>query len=280
MFASGLITFRETLEAVLVVGIILTFLAKTNQTFYNKYVMRGIIAGILGAAAVAILLEVIFGGLTGTTEKLFEGILMLITAGFLTWMIIWVHRQKEISKTLKNKVTKNIEKGYGMGIFILVMLSILREGTETVLYLKASSLTGQSNQLGGAILGVIIALVLGFGIFKWAVKVNLDLIFKVTSVFLVLFAAGMIAHGVHEFQEIGLLPVFHFDPIINISHILDNSSTLGSLLRVMFGYTSKPTFMEIFSYSLYVGFIVWLIKYTDRLILSKAKNQKSKLEVK
>ena len=81
-----------------------------------------------------------------------------------------------------------------------------------------------------------------------------------------MFAAGLIAHGVHEFQELGVLPVYSFDPIFNIAHILDNQSFLGSLLRTLFGYTSTPTFLELAAYAASVALILWLKRVADRTL--------------
>lgn len=264
MFSSLLITFRETLEAALVVGIVLTFLTKTNQPIFKKFVWRGVGVGIGISILLAFILEAFFGGLTGKIEEIFEGVLMFITAGFLTWMIIWVHKQKDVAKHIKEKVSSHVKQGYGLGIFILVATAVFREGTETVLYLKASSLVGQSGQLFGAFIGIVVALALGYGLFVWALRVNLQIVFTVTSIFLLLFAAGLVSHGVHEFQEVGILPIFSFDPIYNITHILDNKSVLGSFLRTLFGYTSKPTILEIASYASYIFFILWLQRATHR----------------
>lgn len=266
MFASVLITFRETIEAALVVGIILTYLTKTNQQIFKKYVWRGVGLGIISSILLGLILEGLFGGFQGKSEQIFEGVLMLITAGFITWMIMWIHKQKDVAKKITQKIARHIEKGYGLGIFILVATSVLREGTETVLYLKASSILGQSNQLIGAALGICLALVLGFVLFRFALRLNLSLIFNITSIFLILFAAGLVSHGVHEFQEIGMLPVFSFDPVFNIAHVLDHNSIIGSLLRTLFGYTSRPTSLEIFSYTVYVVFILWLQRTTDRAV--------------
>ena len=259
-----LITFRETIEATLVIGIILTFLTKTNQNIFKKYVWLGIAIGILLSLLIAITLNTISGGFQGKSEPLFEGILMFITAAFITWMIMWVHKAKNIAKKIKNKITQHIEKGYGIGIIILVASSIFREGTETVLYLKASSIMNQSNQLTGAIIGIAAALITTYALFRWALQVKLSLVFNATSIFLILFAAGLISNGIHEFQEINILPIFSFDPIFNISHIINHESILGSLLRTLFGYTSKPTLLEIFSYATYIIFILWFQKVTDK----------------
>ena len=269
MFSAFLITFRETLETALVVGLILTLLSKTGQTKFTSYVWRGIIAGVGISIILAAGLELFFGGLTGRVEEIFEGALMFVTAGFLTLMILWVHKQKDVAKKIKEKVSLHAQEGYGLGIFLLVITSVFREGTETVLYLKASSLVGQTNQFIGVVLGIGGALAVGVALYKWALRVNLSRVFTITSVFLLLFAAGLVAHGVHEFQELGLLPIFPFDPIINVSQILDHTSTFGSFLRTLFGYTSKPTMLETVSYTTYILFILWLQRLTDRIIALK-----------
>ncbi|MBI4136719.1 FTR1 family protein, partial [Candidatus Roizmanbacteria bacterium] len=227
--------------------------------------------GVLVALLLAFMLEAFFGGLSGKTEEIFEGVLMFITAGFLTWMILWVHRQKDVAKKIKERVASHAKEGYGAGIFILIVTSVFREGTETVLYLKASSIVGQSNQLIGAILGIGVALALGYALFRSALRVNLSLVFHITSIFLLLFAAGLVSHGIHEFQEVGILPVFSFDPIFNLAHILDHKSVAGSFLRVLFGYTSRPTLLEIVSYISYIGFIIWLERFTDRFVQAKVR---------
>ena len=265
-----LITSRETLEVAIVVGVILTFLAKTDQQVFKKYVWSGAGAGIAISALVAIILEIFFVGFEARTEALFEGILMLVTAGFITWMIMWVHRQKDAVKGIKEKVAYHAGKGYGLGIFFLVAASVFREGTEIVLYLKSSGLAGQSDQFYGAVFGILAAVILGYALFRFALRVNLSLVFNVTSVFLIMFAAGLVAHGVHEFQQLGILPIFSFDPVFNISHILDSKSTIGSFLRTLFGYTSTPTLLELISYSYFIVSVVWLKRVTDSLLLKRA----------
>ncbi len=269
MFVASLITFRESLEALLVVIIIITFLTKTNQHVFKRFVWRGVFIGVFVSIFLAIVLEVFFGGLQEGVEEIFEGTLMFITAGFLTWMILWVHRQKDVARKIKEKVALHAKEGYGIGIMFLTATAVFREGTETVLYLKASSLAGATNQLAGAVLGIVAALVFGFVLFRWMKSVSLSTAFNVTSLFLLLFAAGLVSHGVHEFQEAGLLPIFSFDPVFNISHILDNKSLVGSFLRTLFGYTSKPTVLEVFFYLSYLIFISWLKKLTDRVLTAK-----------
>lgn len=269
MIPAGLITFRETLEAALVVGIVLSFLVKTNQHQFKMYVWYGVGVGVIIAAILAQTLQLFFGGLEGRTEEIFEGVLMFVTAGFLTWMILWVHRQKDIAKKIKDKVALHASNNYKWGIFFLVATSVFREGTETVLYLTASSRTGISGQVLGGAIGVVAALGIAYAIFAWALRVRLHTVFNVTNAFLLLFAAGLVSHGVHEFQQAGLLPIFGFDPLWNISHILSHKEGIGSFLRILFGYTSKPTVLELVSYSAYIGLILWFERISNKALLQQ-----------
>ena len=270
MFPALLITLRETLEAAIVVGIVLTFLAKTDQLFFRKYVWSGVGAGVFAALLLAVIIELTFAGFEGATETLFEGFLMLVTAGFITWMIMWVHRQKGVAHRIKEKAAMHVSKGYSLGISILVAVAVTREGAETVLYLKSSSIVGQSGQFIGAVLGIAAAIMFAYILFRFALKADLSVVFNVTSIFLIMFAAGLVAHGVHEFQELGVVPVFAFDPVFNFSRILSHESTLGSFLRTLFGYTATPTLLELTSYVSAIAFILWLKRFTDRLLLKLA----------
>ncbi|HEY4513693.1 MAG TPA: FTR1 family protein, partial [Candidatus Paceibacterota bacterium] len=126
MFTALLITLRETLEAAIVIGIVLTFLAKTDQIFFRKYVWSGVGVGVSAAVLLALILELFFAGFQGATEKFFEGILMFITAGFITWMIMWVHRQKGVAQRIKEKVAEHVSKSYGLGISVLVAVAVWR----------------------------------------------------------------------------------------------------------------------------------------------------------
>lgn len=271
MFASFLITFRESLEVALVAGIVLTFLTKTSNSALRKYVWLGIGIGLGISLILSVFLKVIVGGLEGRAEGIFEGTLMFITAGLVTLMILWVHRQKNIAKNLRDTTAKHIQKGFPLGITFLIVSSVMREGIETVLYLQSVSRFGGEYQLAGAFLGLISAAAVGVGLFRFSLMVNLQRVLKISGAILLLFAAGLISHGVHEFQEVGLLPLFSFDPLVNMSVILDHSSTFGSILRTLFGYTAKPSILELISYGLYIFLVFLLEGVTNYLLLVRSR---------
>ena len=208
MIVSFLITFRETLEVALIIGIILSYLIQTKQQKYNNIVYVGLAAGLLLSLIGAVFFVSISSGFSGVTEAIFEGILMLVGAALLTSMIFWMMKQKQIAVKLQEKVDTHITSANKVGLFLLVFVSVLREGIETVIFLGAASFINfDLSFFAGAVLGVTAAIILGFIIFVSSVKINIKVFFNVTSILLILFAAGLVAHGTHELQEANIIPI-------------------------------------------------------------------------
>jgi high-affinity iron transporter len=245
--------FRESLEVSLIVGIILSFLLKTNQTKYNNTVYVGIAAGIVTSIIAGTTLLAIKAEFSGRAEEIFEGITMLIGAALLTSMIFWMMKQKKLTEQIHNKISKHIDSASKFGLFALAFVSVLREGIETVIFLSAASFGSDSVNLVGVFLGLISALFLGYLIFVVSIKINIKKFFTFTSVLLILFAAGLISHGLHEFIEAGVLTLGSSEAY-NINHILNDKSALGEILKGLFGYNGNPTFIEIYAYLGYLAF--------------------------
>jgi high-affinity iron transporter len=273
MIPSFIISFREVLEAALVVGIILSYLVKTKQTKHNKVVFYGVISGILASIIGAILFTNIAGGFTGRAEKIFEGVTMLAGAFLLTTMILWMMRQKHIAKEIEQRVATEIKTTHKFGLFALVFIAVLREGIETVIFLSAASFVSSSNTMIGALAGIIAAVLLGYAIFLGSMKINLNKFFSITSILLILFAAGLVAHGVHELQEAKIIStikeqVWDINPPIYSDGsypILHERGYFGSILKSLFGYNGNPSFIEILSYAFYLGLVFVLWKNVERV---------------
>lgn len=258
LIESLIITLRETLEAALVVGIVLGYLHKTNQTKYSKIVYFSILTGILTSSAGALLFNLIAGGYTGRVEQIFGGVTMLIGAILLTTMILWMKNQKNIAANLEQKIAVELKQAHGVGIFILVFISILREGIETVIFLSAASFVSQENNLLGALIGILIALLLGFLLFKGSIRINLKKFFNITTILLILFAAGLVAHAIHELEEAQIIPIV-IEHVWDINPILPEESYFGSLLSGLFGYNGNPSLIEILGYGTYLTIILFVM---------------------
>ncbi len=261
MIASFIIAFRESLEAALIVGIVLSYLVKTKQTKYFSVIFIAIASAIVSSIFGAFLFFFVAGGFSGVAEEIFEGITMLIGAVLLTTMIIWMMRQNHIARDLEEKVELEIQEDHKFGLFFLVFVSILREGIETVIFLGTASFVSEENNLFGALLGISLAVILGYIIFVGSKRINLKLFFNITNVLLILFAAGLVAHGIHELQEAGIIPIiiehmWDINPPLNpdgIFPLLHENGYIGSILKGLFGYNGNPSFIEILAYVSYLG---------------------------
>lgn len=269
MIPSLIIAFREILEASLIVGIVLGYLNKTGQQKHKRTVWLAVALAVLCSIFGAFLFNMLAGGFTGRAEMIFEGVTTLIGAILLTTMIFWMMGQKKISREMEMDIAEEIKKPQETGLFFLVFVSILREGVETVIFLSSASFVSRDNNLTGAIIGFIIALALGYALYSGLMKANLKKFFNITSVLLILFAAGLIAHSFHEFQEAGIMPslvehVWDINPPINADGTypaLHDHGWLGGILSGLLGYNGNPSLIEIIGYSGYLALIAGFYQY-------------------
>ncbi len=254
MTASLIITLRETLEIALIVGIVLAYLNKTENFSHRKYVWWAVVAGTLISVVLAVIFQNYLGGFEGRAEEIYEGITMFIAAGLLTWMILWMLKQRTmIKKNLESKVEAHLQENHPIGIFVLVLVGVLREGIETVIFLqgvKAQS-GAEGYDLPGALMGIVAAILIGYILFKGIAKVPLKQFFTVSSVILILFAAGLFAHGIHEFEEAGLLTIY-VEHLWDVNWFIDEKGTFGSILKGIFGYNGNPSLLEVAFYWVYL----------------------------
>ena len=262
MTASLLITLRETLEASLVVGIVLAFLHHTSNERRTWIVWSGVAAGLVISLLLAYMFQQWTAGFTGRTEEIYEGITMLTASALITWMVIWMAMQgKNMRRSIEQKVEKHLENGQLVGIFFLVCISVLREGIETVIFLQAAFMQSQAGSSHvGAVLGIVIAISASYMLFKGISWFPLRTFFRSTGILLMLFAAGLCAHGIHELQEAAVIPIYiehvwDINPAILVEGsypLLHENGAIGSLLKGTFGYNGNPSILEVLSYAIYI----------------------------
>jgi high-affinity iron transporter len=252
MFASALITLREGLEAALIVGIVLAYLGKIGRTDRRRAVWGGVGAALMASIALAVVLQALGTKFEGRAEEIFEGATMFLAVAVLTYMIFWMrHQGRNLQGALEQDVRAAVTSGQGWALAGLAFFAVFREGVETALFLSAAGFaTDGTRLLLGGMLGLAVALSLGWLFFNTTAKIPLRHFFDVTSLLLLLFAAGLMAHGVHEFQEAGLLPTY-FAPIWDINPVLPETSLVGSFLKTLLGYNGNPSLLEAFSYLAY-----------------------------
>ena len=263
-FSSFVIVFRETLEAALIVAIILTYLTQTKAHQYIKPVIWSTILAILSSFVVAFIFDRTVGEFEGRAAQVFEGVVALAAAGVLTYMIFWMHKQAgRIKSSVHEKLQIAIHKEEIFSLMALPYVAVLREGAETVLFLKAAALQadGMVSAFGG-VLGFVLA-VLACTSFYWlGKKIPLKPFFRYTGIFLTFVAAGLLAYGVHELEEAGWFPPV-VEHIWNINSILNEKEGAGSFLKAIFGYNGTPSLVETVMYFGYL-FSVLVLTLKDR----------------
>jgi high-affinity iron transporter len=263
MLASFLITFREGLEAALIIGIIAAYVTKLGRKDLNRYINIGIISGLIASLAVAFVFKVIYGELEGTAEQLFEGTAALLAAIVLTYMIFWMaDNSKQIKGEFQEKIDLSISKGQVLGIAALSFVAVFREGVETVLFLGTLAIQAPGDTIVGFIMGLVLVITLSFIMFKRIYRLDVGKFFRYTSVLLIIFSAGLVAISVHEFNEAGIIPgvienVWDVNPPQNLDGsypALHEKGLIGGSAKALMGYNGDPSLTEVIAY---IGY--WII---------------------
>jgi high-affinity iron transporter len=272
MAVATLIALREGLEAALIVGILLGYLRKINYPAGRGPVWIGLLAAVIISIGVAFVIQTVGLELEGRAEQLFEGTTMFLAVGVLTWMIFWMRYQARLMRTsIEHDVQAAVAAGRNWGLAAVSFVAVVREGIETALFLSAAAFASDDGgTLPGAVLGLGLAVLIGYLIYATTARLNVRIFFNLTSVLLLIFAAGLFAHGVHEFQEAGVFPTLNAQ-LWNTNHILDESSTVGEFLKALVGYNGNPSLEEVAAYLVYwvatlLGVRLWMqAKFGTRL---------------
>jgi len=286
-----IIVFREVLEASLVVGIIYLLLEKSNLKDHFKKLWLGVGAAIAASIAVGYLVILAKNSLgNNSTQALFEGIFLYLTAVLIWYVIFWLSKnvsdKKELESSTLNAITIS-----SWGVFFVVFFAILREGFETAIFLISSlSITGTFSYIG-FFLGAILAILIGYLIVIQGRKVDIRNIFKYSTLLLVFLASGMIAYGTHEVEEYivksEIIEDFNSDDIYRpwdilqpkdslsesdtafmytydgskgkYVHLFHDKGSVGVFLKGFFGYNSNPNLPELLLWllSLFFGLRMW-----------------------
>ena len=267
MLPTYLLSLREGLEAALIIGIVFGAVNKIRRNDLAPAVWLGTLSAVAVSILTAILLTSFGMSLEDPAEAIFEGITMLIAAGILTWMIFWMGKQARFLKSeLEEGVNKAAASTGKRAVFWLAFVAVVREGVELAIFITAAFFAGSPGQansniiqvLAGTILGLGTAALLGYTIFATTVRLDLRRFFQVTGFLLILFAAGLVAHGIHEFNEVGWIPAI-VEHVWDVNMILNEDSLMGQLLKTLFGYNGDPSLTEMIAYFAYIAtvFVFW-----------------------
>lgn len=265
MIPSFLITFREVIEASLIVATILGILVKLNHTKEIRTVWVATIA----AAMVSVLLlglGSLFGikiqeVYTGRTEEFIEGILMIVSACFITWAVFFLHTYFGRYKMhLLKKVKNTVEHANPKGLFVLVFTAVFREGFEIVLFLTTIYFSSKPAPiLSGFGVGLVAGLIVSFAFFSATLKMPVYWAFRFSSILLMLFAAGLLARGVHEFMEAGIFIYPSYLPHLTLWFIPTSDSFVSEMVKSIFGIRRTMDFLQLSLYLSYLWLMHWWV---------------------
>jgi high-affinity iron transporter len=261
-FSSGLLTgLREGVEAALIIAIVLAYLVKTGGGQHAGRIWLGAGAAIVTSLAVGIALFLTVGGLQAPYEQIFEGITMFVAAGVVTWMLFWMRRQAaRVKGELQAAVDRAVSGGGVWGLVLLAFTAVIREGIETSLFLVGqadSADEAASSVFVGALVGLAIAVAIGFGFYQGTRRINLGAFFRWTGVGLIFIAAGLLSHAISEFIEVGVITI-GTQTAFDISGTLSHEQGIGLFLRALFGYTSTPEVITLVVWATYIVVVLAL----------------------
>ncbi len=258
MVANFLIGLREGLEAALVVSILMAYLVKTGR--------RDLLPALWGGVGVAVGVSLAFGalltfgpkGLSFEAQEAIGGTLSIVAVGLITWMIFWMARTaRHLKADLQHKLDDAIAAGKG-AVVVMALLAVGREGLETALFLWAgaqATSSGTTAPLAGAALGIAVAVLAAWLMYRGAVRLDLRRFFAWTGLFLVLVAAGVLSYGVHDLQEAGILP--GLDSLaFDVSASIPPSSWYATLAKGVFNFTPATTWLQLVAWTSYVAVVL------------------------
>lgn len=261
MLANYLIGLREGLEAALVVTILVAYLVKTDRPHLLPRIWAGVGVAVAISLAFGAVLEFGPRELTFRAQEAIGGTLSILAVGLVTWMIFWMaEAARSLSGELRGRVDEAAD-GPWWSMVLIAMLAVGREGLETALFLWSATRSGaqgtavsESNwtPLTGAALGLATAVVLGYLLYRGAIRINLTRFFTWTGAFLIVVAAGVLAYGIHDLQEADFLPGLQ-SKAFDISNTMAPDSWYATLLKGIFNFQPDPTVLQVVAW---LGYLV------------------------
>ena len=273
--AQFLLTFREGLEAALIVGIVVAYLTKVGRSDLRLTVYAGSAAAVVTSAALGIGIAVWAGVLSGWQLEAFEGIAALVAVAVLTYMIFWMARNaRKLRGELEQKIDLSLSQGAVLGIAVVAFVAVFREGVETVLFLSPYAVADPAATAVAVIVAIGVVLALAYLVFRGMYRLDARKLFTYTSLLLIVFAAGLVASGVHALNEVYEETGYGIPPIIGPVWDLNppvppggpipplhEDGAIGSVLASLFGYNGDPSLTEVVAYFAYLAvagtFALW-----------------------
>ena len=256
---SFLIGLREGLEAGLVISILVATLVRSDQKSRLPQVWTGVLAAIALSLSFGAVLTFTAANLPATAQEAFGGTLSVIAVAFVTAMVFWMRRNaRNLSGEIRSKVNAALAVGSGM-LIATSFLAVGREGLETALFIwtTAQSASSSTGPLVGAAVGLVLAAGMCWALYRRVLTINLTKFFTWTGIGLIVIASGVLAYGLRDLQEGGVLPGGH-SFAVDLSGSIDANSWYATLVQGVFNLTTRMTWLQVFAYLVYLGTVMTL----------------------
>lgn len=271
MLPTFVIGLREGVEAALIVGIVAAFLVQKGRRDALRWMWAGVGIAVAICLGVGILLEVVSRQLPYREQEGLETVVGLVAVGFVTFMIVWMRRNaRRLRQTLHDDAASALAVGSAIALASMAFFAVIREGFETAVFLLAAfdASTSPLAAGSGAVLGIAVALVIGYGIYSGGVRLNLAKFFRITGVLLVLVAAGLLATSMHTAHEAGWINSFQ-NQAFDLTWLVDPGTIRAALLTGLLGLQPRPTVGEAAVYVLYavpmLVYVLWPVGWSARV---------------
>lgn len=261
MLVPFLIMLREGIEAALIVGIVASYLKQTGRGAWMPAVWVGVLLAIALSLFVGAALQMVSAQFPQKAQEFFEAIVGLIAVVVLSSMVFWM---RKAARSIKSEMHTHIDEalshstGQATALIGMVFFAVAREGLESVFFLLAifQQSTGSAAPLG-AVLGIAVSVLLGYGIYVGGIRMNLRRFFYWTGIFILVVAAGILAGTLRHFHEAGVWNSLQ-TVVVDLSGVLPVGSPLGTLLSGMFGYQDMPTLGEVIVYFTFLAISLFM----------------------
>lgn len=283
MLANFLIGLREGLEASLIVSILIAYLVKSGRRHEIRYVWMGVAAALAIVIVVFTAVTIIFDQLSFRAQEGVGGSMSILAAALVTWMIFWMRRT---ARGLKRELEGQMSDALALGAFALATVAFVtvgREGLETATIMWSTiNNASTTGPFIGAGSGIIAAVILGIGIYRGAIKVNLGKFFTITGALLIIVAAGVLAYGVYDLQEAGFLPrltgnvgsIGHLgNALFDISSTIPPDSWYGTLLKGTVNFQPNPSWLQAIAWVCYLVVVLPLYLRKPKPVATPVKDE-------
>jgi high-affinity iron transporter len=248
------IGLREGMEAALIVGIVAAFLGQQGRRDALRHVWIGVAVAVIICVAVGVILQVVSSDLPQRQQEGLETVVGAIAVVMVTSMVLWMRRHaRQLQSDLEQAAGAALARGSARALVVMAFLAVLREGFETVVFLLATFHASGNSTLSwlGALLGIALAVVVGYGIYRGGVHINLARFFRITGLVLVVIAAGLVMTAVHTANEAGWLNVGQTQAF-SFSWLVRPGTPLSSFVTGVLGIQPYPVWVEVLAWLIYV----------------------------